>query len=61
MLYALPYASVLRNPLVIGRYAIYEAIAAGGMGTVHLARLIGPAGFSRTVADRDLPLPRLRP
>src|SRR5260370_23681309 len=42
------------QPLVIGRYAIYNAIAAGGMGTVHLARLMGPAGFSRTVAAKRL-------
>src|SRR6266566_5860385 len=42
------------KPLIIGRYAIYDAIAAGGMGTVHLARLMGPAGFSRTVAVKRL-------
>jgi TolB-like protein len=41
-------------PLILGRYAIYAPIAAGGMGTVHLARLIGPAGFSRTVAVKRL-------
>ncbi len=42
------------KPLIIGRYAIYDAIASGGMGTVHLARLMGPAGFSRTVAAKRL-------
>jgi TolB-like protein len=41
-------------PLIIGRYAIYDQIAAGGMGSVHLARLIGPAGFSRTVVVKRL-------
>jgi serine/threonine-protein kinase len=35
---------------VVGRYALYEPIAAGGMATVHLGRLLGPVGFSRTVA-----------
>jgi serine/threonine-protein kinase len=43
-----------RDPLVVGRYAIYDPIAAGGMGTVHLARLLGPSGFSRTVAVKRL-------
>jgi serine/threonine-protein kinase len=42
------------NPLIIDRYAIYDEIAAGGMATVHLARLVGPAGFSRTVAVKRL-------
>src|ERR1043165_1602322 len=41
-------------PTVIGRYAIYDAIASGGMATVHLGRLVGPAGFSRTVAIKRL-------
>jgi eukaryotic-like serine/threonine-protein kinase len=35
---------------VIGRYALYDPIASGGMATVHLGRLLGPVGFSRTVA-----------
>ncbi|HEY2366143.1 MAG TPA: serine/threonine-protein kinase, partial [Polyangiaceae bacterium] len=38
----------------IGRYALYEALAAGGMATVHLGRLVGPVGFSRTVAIKRL-------
>lgn len=42
------------NPLLIDRYAIYDAIAAGGMATVHLGRLVGPAGFLRTVAVKRL-------
>lgn len=38
----------------MGRYALYGAIAAGGMATVHLGRLLGPVGFSRTVAIKRL-------
>ena len=41
-------------PIRIGRYALYEALAAGGMATVHLGRLVGPVGFSRTVAIKRL-------
>ncbi|MCA9588320.1 MAG: serine/threonine protein kinase, partial [Myxococcales bacterium] len=39
---------------VVGRYALYGALAAGGMATVHLGRLLGPVGFSRTVAIKRL-------
>jgi serine/threonine protein kinase len=39
---------------VVGRYALYEEIARGGMAAVHLGRLLGPAGFSRTVAIKCL-------
>jgi eukaryotic-like serine/threonine-protein kinase len=39
---------------IVGRYAVYGEIAAGGMATVHLGRLIGPVGFSRTVAVKRL-------
>ena len=39
---------------VIGRYALFDELARGGMATVHLGRLIGPAGFSRTVAIKRL-------
>lgn len=42
------------SPLVVDRYAIYDAIASGGMATVHLGRLIGTAGFLRTVAIKRL-------
>lgn len=38
----------------IGRYVLYDEIAAGGMATVHLGRLLGAAGFSRTVAIKRL-------
>jgi serine/threonine-protein kinase len=39
---------------IIGRYALYGEIAAGGMATVHAGRLLGPVGFSRTVAIKRL-------
>ena len=41
-------------PTVVGRYAIYEPIAEGGMATVHLARMLGEVGFARTVAIKRL-------
>ena len=39
---------------VIGRYALYDQIGAGGMATVHFGRLLGPAGFAKTVAIKRL-------
>jgi serine/threonine-protein kinase len=39
---------------VIGRYALHAPIASGGMATVHFGRLLGPVGFSRTVAIKRL-------
>ncbi|APR88546.1 serine/threonine protein kinase [Minicystis rosea] len=42
------------EPRVVGRYALYGEIAAGGMATVHLGRLLGPVGFSRTIAIKRL-------
>jgi serine/threonine protein kinase len=39
---------------VVGRYALHDEIAAGGMATVHIGRLLGPVGFSRTVAIKRL-------
>jgi eukaryotic-like serine/threonine-protein kinase len=39
---------------VVGRYALYGEIAHGGMATVHVGRLLGPAGFARTVAIKRL-------
>ncbi len=41
-------------PRVFGRYAIFDKIASGGMASVHFGRLMGPAGFSRTVAIKKL-------
>jgi serine/threonine-protein kinase len=51
---ALVPAAEPRAPQAIGRYWIYDEIAAGGMATVHLGRLVGPAGFTRTVAIKRL-------
>src|SRR5204862_6250009 len=42
------------KPRVIGRYALFGEIAAGGMATVHFGRLVGPVGFSRTGAIKRL-------
>jgi serine/threonine-protein kinase len=39
---------------VVDRYVVLDEIAAGGMATVHLGRLRGTAGFSRTVALKCL-------
>jgi serine/threonine protein kinase len=39
---------------VVGRYALYDKIAVGGMATVHFGRLLGPIGFSRTVAIKRM-------
>jgi serine/threonine-protein kinase len=42
------------TPQIIGRYALYDVIASGGMASVHIGRLIGPVGFARTVAIKRL-------
>jgi serine/threonine protein kinase len=42
------------TPLMVGRYAIHDRIAAGGMAAVHVARLAGEGGFARTVAVKRL-------
>jgi eukaryotic-like serine/threonine-protein kinase len=41
-------------PEVMGRYAVFGKIASGGMATIHLGRLTGAVGFSRTVALKRL-------
>jgi serine/threonine-protein kinase len=38
----------------VGRYVLYDAIASGGMATVHVGRLEGSTGFARTVAIKRL-------
>ncbi|HTQ43524.1 MAG TPA: serine/threonine-protein kinase [Polyangiaceae bacterium] len=38
----------------VGRYQVHEPIASGGMAVVHLGRIVGPVGFSRTVAIKRL-------
>jgi eukaryotic-like serine/threonine-protein kinase len=42
------------SPLMIGRYALYDKVASGGMATVYIGRLAGPVGFARTVAIKRL-------
>lgn len=39
---------------VVGRYVLFDELASGGMATVHLGRLVGAGGFSRTVAIKRL-------
>src|SRR6187397_304434 len=46
--------TVAKQPRIVGRYLVYDVIASGGMATVHLGRLLGPEGFSRTVAVKQL-------
>ena len=49
---------MIRSPggevMSIGRYAIHEQIAVGGMCAVHLGRMRGALGFSLTVAIKRL-------
>jgi len=47
------------TPIVVqgtGRYEVHDSIATGGMASLHLGRLLGPLGFSRTVAIKRLRL-----
>lgn len=44
-----PAAASEPRPLA-GRYVIHGEIGRGGMAVIHFGRLLGPAGFSRTVA-----------
>src|SRR5262245_20115237 len=41
-------------PRIIDRYALFDEIAAGGMGVVHVGRLVGSQGFARIVAIKRL-------
>jgi eukaryotic-like serine/threonine-protein kinase len=41
-------------PLTVGPYTLHGVVSSGGMATVHFGRLVGPAGFSRTVAIKRL-------
>jgi serine/threonine-protein kinase len=41
-------------PVRVGRYALCDEIASGGMASVHFGRLLGHAGFSRIVAIKRL-------
>lgn len=40
--------------LIAGRYVVGESFASGGMGTVHLGRIVGAGGFARVVAIKRL-------
>src|SRR5260370_1199981 len=47
--------AVARNPpRIVGRYALHDEIASGGMASVHFGRLTSDAGFTRTVAIKRL-------
>ncbi len=39
---------------LLGRYALFDAIASGGMATIYLGRQVGAVGFSRVVAVKRL-------
>jgi eukaryotic-like serine/threonine-protein kinase len=39
---------------IVGRYVLHDEIASGGMASVHMGRLVGPVGFSRTIAIKRL-------
>src|SRR4051812_21816440 len=41
-------------PLAMGRYVLHQAIARGGMATVHAARFVAAEGISRLVAAKRL-------
>jgi serine/threonine protein kinase len=47
-------AAPAQSPKLVGRYALFDEIACGGMAAVHVGRLVGPVGFSRTVAIKRL-------
>jgi serine/threonine-protein kinase len=42
------------RPRVIGRYAMFDEVGRGGAASVHIGRLLGPIGFSRTVAIKKM-------
>ncbi|MBI5535701.1 MAG: serine/threonine protein kinase [Deltaproteobacteria bacterium] len=46
--------SATHERFVVGRYMVCEPIASGSIATVHLGRLLGPTGFSRTVLVKRL-------
>jgi eukaryotic-like serine/threonine-protein kinase len=43
-----------KAPSLVDPYVLYDEIGRGGLATVHLARLLGPGGFQRTVAIKRL-------
>jgi serine/threonine protein kinase len=51
---AYPARSASALPQTIGRYTLFEELAAGGMGVVYLGRQSGASGFQRGVAIKRL-------
>ncbi len=49
-----PSSTPLGSPRLVGRYALFDEIGFGGTATVHLGRLTGPVGFSKTVAIKKM-------
>jgi eukaryotic-like serine/threonine-protein kinase len=47
-------AKLASERVVAERYALFDEIGVGGMATVHIGRLRGAAGFTRTVAIKRL-------
>jgi serine/threonine-protein kinase len=47
-------SSLAAPPLIVDRYALCGKIASGGMATVYFGRMMGAAGFTRTVAIKRL-------
>jgi len=47
-------ARITKGARRVGRYAVFEEIASGGMATVYLGRLIGDSDVTRTVAIKCL-------
>jgi eukaryotic-like serine/threonine-protein kinase len=48
------FGPMVAPPTASGGYILYGEIASGGMASVHLGRLVGAAGFARTVAIKRL-------
>ncbi len=49
-----PRPQAIEEHRIVGRYVLHDEIASGGMATVRFGRLLGPVGFSRTVAVKCL-------
>jgi serine/threonine protein kinase len=47
-------AAVATTGRTIGRYVLFDEIASGGMATIHLGRMVGAVGITRTVAIKRL-------
>ena len=44
----------MSSGITLGRYTLFDKIASGGMAAVYFGRLVGAAGFTRTVAIKRL-------